>query len=142
MNLPYNLRSEWKIGVERLNHPFFGRSLCLHVIKEEESPSNERHQRMCYWGRKFEQVCTVNHSVEEEADSEFCTVVLSQLNSFRLLVGAEIDCHEADSEPSPRHFVELKTNSILNNDRQKWNFYQNKLRYEIIYCWDDLLTHN
>lgn len=129
MNLPYNLHSEWKIGIERLNDPFFGRSLCLHVMKDEPTASNERHQRMCYWGRKFEQVFTIDRTVQEEAGSEFCCVLVSQLNSFRLLVGAEIDCHESDSaQPSPRDFVELKTNAVLNHERQKWSFYQNKLR--------------
>ena len=136
MNLTYSLASEWSIGVERMNDPFFGRAILLHVIKGKPESSSVQHQKMCYWGRKFEQLCTSVPSVEEGMHSEYCTLILSQMGHFRVLLGAEIDAYlpipstgsPFSSTPRPRDFVELKTNVTLQTDRQKWNFHQHKLR--------------
>ena len=137
LNTPYNRNSPWKIGAQRLSHPFFGHCICLHVIHKEESQTVQQ-QQWSYWGRKFEQLCTHITSVKEGLDNEYCTITLSKLGNFRLLIAAEIDCYRTDSEAFPasiqqakflpKDFVELKTNRVLDDNKRAASFYRYKLR--------------
>lgn len=86
---------------------------------------------MSHWGRQFEVFCTSTPSVTEGIKKEYCTIVLSQLDRFRLVVGAEIDCHNTpdNTQLHPNHFIELKTNRILDSQKIENSFNQHKLRY-------------
>ena len=60
MLTPFNARDDWEMGVQRV-----GDTGCIHLqVREtarkaqEEAARDERQQRMCYWGYRFEQLST------------------------------------------------------------------------------------
>ena len=93
-----------------------------------------------YYGYAFEAYCTTSANPtpteeEEEEEEEFsvpntnvqwCSVVKTSLGSFRTLVGGEVDCVRPGADP--RHlvatsdFVELKTNLVIQSQRDEVNF--------------------
>ena len=60
---PYNPKDDWEVGVERRADG----AILLHVRetarkKSEEASRDERGQRMCYWGYRFEQLATLTEA--------------------------------------------------------------------------------
>ena len=60
MLTPFNARDDWEMGVHRI-----GETGCIELrVREtarkvaEEAARDERQQRMCYWGYRFEQLST------------------------------------------------------------------------------------
>lgn len=96
-----------------------------------------------YYGYAFEAYCTTTSSNPTPApankdhlhDDEFsvpntnvqwCSVVKTSLGAFRTLVGGEVDCVRPGADPrhlvATRDFVELKTNLVIQSQRDEVNF--------------------
>jgi hypothetical protein len=93
-----------------------------------------------YYGYAFEAYCTTSscppsngNAPEEKEDFsipntnvQWCSVVKTSLGSFRTLVGGEVDCVRPGADPrhlvATRDFVELKTNLIIQSQRDEVNF--------------------
>jgi RAT1-interacting protein len=89
------------MGVERVEG-----TILLHVRdtdakRQQESQRSHLQRRMCYWGYKFEQLCT-DPSASVDANQEYCSVVKTKLNSHRILMAAEIDCQRRRSDGTLR----------------------------------------
>ncbi|GAA5987321.1 hypothetical protein JCM10908_001908 [Rhodotorula pacifica] len=91
-----------------------------------------------YYGYSFESYCTTSPSVASSCEDDFsipntnvqwCSVVKTSLGGMRTIVGGEVDC----VQPRPgaaletRDFVELKTNLVIQNQRDEINFERHKL---------------
>ena len=64
MVTPYSLNEDWEIGVE----PQPDGAVQLQVRetdrkRQEEANRDERGRRMCYWGYRFEQLCTSSRGI-------------------------------------------------------------------------------
>ena len=60
---PYQRQDDWEIGVERQeNGTVFLQVRETERKRVEEASRGEREQRMCYWGYRFEQLCTDEES--------------------------------------------------------------------------------
>lgn len=94
-----------------------------------------------YYGYAFEAYCTTSNPQEpsattaQEEDEDFaipntnvqwCSVVKTSLGSFRTIVGGEVDCVRPGADPrhlvATRDFVELKTNLVIQSQRDEVNF--------------------
>ena len=90
-----------------------------------------------YYGYAFEAYCTTSSAnptpTEEEEEFsapntnvQWCSVVKTSLGSFRTLVGGEVDCVRPGADPrhlvATRDFVELKTNLVIQSQRDEVNF--------------------
>jgi len=130
LETPYS-KNDWKIRVQRMNGQLY-----FHCVLNEENILNEEHGRSIYWGYKFEQVCTELDYQNQVVNPniEFCTVLSTRLNKFRILLGAEVDCYESLSDtqlPSLSDYVELKTYKeiIFEKDIYSWK------RYKLLHFW-------
>ena len=152
---PFQPRDDWEIGVERRT---IGGKACvvLHVRETsrkqaEEANRDEQQQRFCYWGYKFEDLCTTSHKSSSEscsgtscashsngtaavlpagpvdANCEFCCVLRLGLDRLRILMGAEMDCEVVESDEKPSYYIELKTNKLLRQPRERNTFERFKL---------------
>lgn len=121
---------------------------CLYL--EESNPpsklaakaaSESSNALASYYGYSFESFCTTSSptpttslSSASAAAEEFsvpntnvqwCSVVKTSLGEFRTIVGGEVDCVRpgADKERiETRDFVELKTNLVIQSQRDEVNF--------------------
>nr|CAD7440407.1 unnamed protein product [Timema bartmani] len=65
---------------------------------------------------------------------EFCVMFQSKMSDHHLLYGAEMDCVDSETEVlteqdlANAHFIELKTNRMIEDRRQDMNFRRFKLR--------------
>nr|CAD7264957.1 unnamed protein product [Timema shepardi] len=65
---------------------------------------------------------------------EFCVMFQSKMSDHNLLYGAEMDCVDSETEVlteqdlANAHFIELKTNRMIEDRRQDMNFRRFKLR--------------
>ncbi|CDR39788.1 RHTO0S04e09472g1_1 [Rhodotorula toruloides] len=119
---------------------------CLYI--EESNPpsklaakaaSESSNALASYYGYSFESFCTTSSSSPSAATEEFsvpntnvqwCSVVKTSLGEFRTIVGGEVDCVRpgADKERiGTRDFVELKTNLVIQSQRDEVNFERHKL---------------
>ena len=158
------------LKLSRLDNYFKGTVYIMETETSEtkayERNKSHREKLMCYWGYRFESLCTIskppadlvsNHShvdpeLVERKDSssvntnvQYCSVVKTKLGDIDIIMGAEVDClhcgifvcllknvtcldlrrfldTEPDSSRRQEFYVELKTNRIIQNERQKKNF--------------------
>ncbi|KAL8141814.1 hypothetical protein V2J09_014846 [Rumex salicifolius] len=109
------IRNEpWEMGVHKRNGVVY-----LDVHKLPERPQTERdRQRSCYWGYCFEAVATESPRREGERIShvdpnqEYCAVIKTKLGAHRILMGAEMDCHDV-IDNGGKYYIELKTSREL-----------------------------
>eukprot|EP00743_Colponemidia_sp_Colp-15_P008091 GILK01008767.1.p1 GENE.GILK01008767.1~~GILK01008767.1.p1 ORF type:complete len:384 (-),score=49.13 GILK01008767.1:153-1247(-) len=91
----------------------------------EEQQRDARMAKMCYWGYKFEQICTEPDSTAAiNSNVEYCTIVKTCIGSHRIVLAAEIDCVMPDGK-----YVELKTSKVIRSD-SSWDrdsFEKNKM---------------
>ncbi|KAJ4849325.1 hypothetical protein Tsubulata_019133 [Turnera subulata] len=125
------IRNEpWEMGVHKRNGVVY-----LDVHKLPERPKSELERRRCYWGYSFEALATEDperdgriHHVD--ANVEYCAVIKTKLGAHRLLMGAEMDCHDT-TDSGRKFYVELKTNRELDNYHTEERFEKEKL----LRCW-------
>eukprot|EP00468_Gymnochlora_sp_CCMP2014_P008539 CAMPEP_0167748158 /NCGR_PEP_ID=MMETSP0110_2-20121227/4686_1 /TAXON_ID=629695 /ORGANISM="Gymnochlora sp., Strain CCMP2014" /LENGTH=326 /DNA_ID=CAMNT_0007633149 /DNA_START=151 /DNA_END=1131 /DNA_ORIENTATION=- len=122
---PY-LRNEYDISA-RIKDGY----IRLDVVKKDD-PVDNRSQRFMYMGRKFEELCA--HS-----EREHCVVMRLKLGNHELMVGAEIDAvmkikeennsskGDSNDEKYNNKWVELKTSSLIESERQQKSFEKYKL---------------
>lgn len=112
----------------------------LKKKKSEES----NYLRQAYYGYSFESYSThsmkstrspIISSQSPESNSEFsipntnvqwCSIIKTNLGGFRTILGGEVDCitpgQEKGGEIDPKHFIELKTNIIIESQRDEIMF--------------------
>ncbi|KAK7207791.1 putative Dhp1-interacting protein Din1 [Myxozyma melibiosi] len=122
-----------------------------------DEPEDDRRQLMSYWGYKFEQIATIpkpwgectRDEIEKRTHKpvnnnvQYCSIIKSGLGSVRMIVGGEVDCakdykpdeqrdnpdNDAELFDNPLdHYVELKTNQVINHDTGARNFEKKLLR--------------
>lgn len=116
---------------------------------KEEAEMDEFKRKLIYSGYKFEQTTTLSKpwalSTRNEIEKrrkipvknnipQYTTVVSTGIGGIKLTIGAEVDCvwnykpnlEEGDKENPLNHYVELKTNSIINHPKSLFAF-ENKL---------------
>ncbi|GAA5926765.1 uncharacterized protein JCM15063_000364 [Sporobolomyces koalae] len=122
---------------------------CLYL--EESSPPSKLAAKAAsesasavhsYYGYSFESFSTTSvppsrssHGEEEafgvpNTNVQWCSVVKTNLAGFRLVLGGEVDClrPEADLKSiTSRDFIELKTNIVIQSQRDEINFERQKL---------------
>jgi RAT1-interacting protein len=87
-----------------------------------------RMTRMCFWGFSFEQ-----HVTGEPLDStkpidtmeSFCVVMRTSLGRHEIVLGAEVDCCAAGTNPKVAHgaqYIELKTTRLMDKPMQVRGF--------------------
>ena len=106
---------------------------------------NSQHHRMCYWGYRLEAISTLDQHPERteklpqllserihatvNTNIQYCTVVKTRLGRRSIIMGAEVDCTRDDKVPNDacRNYLELKTNKVLESDRDRRTFERFKL---------------
>ena len=112
MIAPYFPNDDWEIILEKRHNTLF--------MAEDKFPdygSDSMAQRLTYYGYKFEALCTSKSEIVD-TNTEFCSVFTSKFGNITCLLGGEVDCFIGDS----REYIELKTNRLICNQRQKKNF--------------------
>ncbi|GAA5933211.1 hypothetical protein JCM10213_001222 [Rhodosporidiobolus nylandii] len=118
---------------------------CLY-LEESNPPSklaakaaSESSQRLnSYYGYSFEAFATQPSSSTGGPDGfdppntnvQWCSVVKTNLGGFRTIVGGEVDCVRQGADLSrigTRDFIELKTNIMIQSQRDEVNFERLKL---------------
>lgn len=107
-----------------------------------KSASESSNALPSYYGYSFESYCTTagpSSSATPPAPApphefhvpntnvQWCSVVKTNLGGFRALVGGEVDCVRSDAPADARKvgtkdFVELKTNLVIQSQRDEVNF--------------------
>nr|CAD7196840.1 unnamed protein product [Timema douglasi] len=141
MCTPYENLDDWIICASKWKGNIY---LC--AIESEESikkrkSRTEQQKKFMSWGYKFEQYMTADKPkgrpktddpVNEK--EEFCVMFQSKMRDHNLLYGAEMDCVDSETEVlteqdlANAHFIELKTNRMIEDRRQDMNFRRFKLR--------------
>ncbi|GAA6028825.1 hypothetical protein JCM8097_007413 [Rhodosporidiobolus ruineniae] len=122
---------------------------CLYL--EESNPpaklaakaaSESSYALQSYYGYSFESYCTQPppsrlppHTPPPafeppNTNVQWCSVVKTNLGGFRTVVGGEVDCVRPGAEVGKigtRDFVELKTNMVIQSQRDEVNFERQKL---------------
>lgn len=87
-----------------------------------------------YYGYSFESYSTSSPSTSSSSSDDFsvpntnvqwCSVVKTNLAGFRMVIGGEVDClrPEADlNRIETKDFIELKTNIMIQSQRDEANF--------------------
>ncbi|KAI8923400.1 RAI1 like PD-XK nuclease-domain-containing protein [Entophlyctis helioformis] len=144
MCTPYSDRDAWELGAT-----FYKGTLFLeeHDLKgKDKFGSDDRSKLMTYWGYKFENLCTVSAPptsislgdpcLEQRkldpvnTNIQFCSVFRTALGKHDLVLGAEVDCLTREvrqGEPPQNAYAELKTNRVIQDDRQQTSFEKFKL---------------
>lgn len=134
MGCCYDRGAEWEMGVHRRGPTVY---LHVHHLPERPRSQQDRRmcaicrQRMgggggwelsgvgreggglrAYYGYAFERLATESRTAEEatgevNANAEFCALFKTKMGDTRILMAAELDCSERDSE-GRRSYVELK----------------------------------
>ncbi|BGP25699.1 decapping endonuclease targeting mRNA [Rhodotorula toruloides] len=106
-----------------------------------KSASESSNALASYYGYSFESWCTTplpwpsSPSVVERfavpnTNVQWCSVVKTSLGEFRTIVGGEVDCVRAGADKErieTSDFVELKTNLLIQSQRDEVNFERHKL---------------
>ncbi|GAO46002.1 RAI1-domain-containing protein [Saitoella complicata NRRL Y-17804] len=134
----------WSMNAVRLNDTIY-----IEEHKQPPRPMDERGELFSYMGYKFEALSTLRRpfgEVErkeiEERDKEvvnnieqYCSIVKTSIGGSRLVLGGEVDCvydyKPEDGENPSSHYCELKTNKLINTDRDRTSFE----RYKLLKFW-------
>ncbi|GAA5920289.1 hypothetical protein JCM1841_003025 [Sporobolomyces salmonicolor] len=102
-----------------------------------KSASESSYALQSYYGYSFESYCTSPPppSIPEEfsipnTNVQWCSIVKTNLGGFRTIVGGEVDCVREGADLGKigtRDFVELKTNLVIQSQRDEVNFERQKL---------------
>ncbi|GAA5843549.1 hypothetical protein JCM5353_005452 [Sporobolomyces roseus] len=108
-----------------------------------KSASESSYALQGYYGYSFESYCTTPPSTstyssdqpEEDfsipnTNVQWCSVVKTNLGGFRTIVGGEVDCLRPEANLSrigTKDFIELKTNIVIQSERDEVNFERQKL---------------
>ncbi|GAA5948851.1 hypothetical protein JCM3765_003926 [Sporobolomyces pararoseus] len=92
-----------------------------------------------YYGYSFESYSTTSPSASASTNDEFsipnpnvqwCSVVKTNLAGFRMIIGGEVDCVQPETDLDKietKDFIELKTNILIQSQRDEANFERQKL---------------
>ena len=119
------------------NHQSVNHSL---VETEAQSADNIRRLELLqYCGFKFEEIITTSQTLTTSSVfSKFYTVVKHKFNGIPVVYTAEVDC-AVDNVPGLANYVELKTHSILLDDKAKTvNKFLRKLM--ALYCQNKFIS--
>ncbi|GAA5952093.1 hypothetical protein JCM21900_006248 [Sporobolomyces salmonicolor] len=102
-----------------------------------KSASESSYALQSYYGYSFESYCTSPPPpfIPEEfsipnTNVQWCSIVKTNLGGFRTIVGGEVDCVREGADLGKigtRDFVELKTNLVIQSQRDEVNFERQKL---------------
>ncbi|CAG8777930.1 19989_t:CDS:2 [Cetraspora pellucida] len=149
---PYNRNEPWELGATLWNNTIFIEEHDTDYTKEHSSGSTPRQKLMCYWGYKFENLCTISKLPSEITSSDdpelinrkttivntnvqYCSVAKTSLGNNKLIMGAEVDCL-CDAKPKRpvnpvEKYIELKTSKVIEKDKDTFNFE----RYKLLKFW-------
>lgn len=135
---PYENREDWLVAATKFRGTVYLYAFDTENDRKRKAKETEFQDRMCFWGRKFEQyivsaepgqVPDTNAPVNER--EEFCIVTRARLESHSLVYGAEVDARDPRA---PHHrpgstsaYVELKTSKDCLSERQYLSFCRFKL---------------
>ncbi|KAK9244269.1 RAI1 like PD-XK nuclease-domain-containing protein [Lipomyces tetrasporus] len=151
--LPYSMNEGFELNAVWFDKQLFIEENLPYKLATQRPP-DQRSELMSYWGYKFEQVSTIpkpwNECSRQEIESrgqnpvsnfaQYCSVVKTGLGDVRMVIAGEVDC-AWDYKPDPKdnidndpklfdnpldHYVELKTNRVIQSDRDASAF-ENKL---------------
>ncbi|KAK9318041.1 RAI1 like PD-XK nuclease-domain-containing protein [Lipomyces starkeyi] len=151
--LPYSRNDGFELNAVWFDRQLFIEEDLPYKLATQRLP-DQRSELMSYWGYKFEQIATIprqwNECSRQEVESrgqkpvsnvaQYCSVVKTGLGDVRMVIAGEVDC-VWDYKPDPKdnvdndpklfdnpldHYVELKTNRVIQSDRDASTF-ENKL---------------
>uniref|UniRef100_A0A665USG9 Decapping nuclease n=2 Tax=Echeneis naucrates TaxID=173247 RepID=A0A665USG9_ECHNA len=136
LTTPYETRDGWLLAVTRFRGTLYISEVETEAACRERENRTERHEKMMYWGYKFEQY-TCADDIQSSPDPSgavntneaFCTVVQTRLADHKLLFSGEVDCRDKDpNAPAPPGcYVELKTSAEICTPKQRSNLHRFKL---------------
>ncbi|KAJ1344877.1 hypothetical protein BSLG_000392 [Batrachochytrium salamandrivorans] len=141
IRVPYASKESWELGGTIYMEE--------HESEEKQSSkfgSSDKDMLFTYWGYKFETLSTIPipprkliphdpHLLERETETvntnvQFCSVFASQYGPHDIVLGGEVDCLTREVSPGelPQSaYAELKTNRVIETDRQRHTFEKFKL---------------
>ncbi|WWD06912.1 hypothetical protein V865_005009 [Kwoniella europaea PYCC6329] len=144
MTAPYEDREGWEMTAIALDG-----SVYIELHDPSEVRAKRRNQqapyaKQSYMGYSFESFSTVSVDQQQEQDwpegwggyvntnVQWCSVVRSAIGDIPLCLGGEVDCVKA--EPGSPHpgldkCVELKTNKVIENEKQEFTFHKKLLKH-------------
>ncbi|KAK8844162.1 hypothetical protein IAR55_006956 [Kwoniella newhampshirensis] len=144
MTAPFEDRDGWQMTAIALDG-----SVYLELYDPSEARARKRQQEsswalQSYMGYAFESFSTVSrdHTDEENAvkgwggdvntNVQWCNVIRSAIGEIPLCLGGEVDCVRSEigsSYPGLSETMELKTNKIIENERQDAVFHKKLLKH-------------
>ncbi|ORX83401.1 RAI1-domain-containing protein [Basidiobolus meristosporus CBS 931.73] len=143
---PYARRDPWELGATLHRGTIYIEEHETEYKRKSRQEQNARLHRMCYWGYRFESLCTIPKAPSElqgnddpvleerkndvvNTNIQYCSVVRTKIHNKSIIMGAEVDCiTEKKSTQDPlRQYVELKTTKQFTRERDQHNFEKFKL---------------
>ncbi|OCF79056.1 hypothetical protein I204_01000 [Kwoniella mangroviensis CBS 8886] len=145
MTAPYEDREGWEMTAIALDG-----SVYIELHDPPEVRARRRNQqapyaKQSYMGYSFESFSTVSVHQEQEEDwpegwggdvntnvQVSCSVVRSAIGDIPLCLGGEVDCVKAEPglpHPGLDKCVELKTNKVIENEKQEFTFHKKLLKH-------------
>ncbi|WVR08944.1 hypothetical protein IAU60_006003 [Kwoniella sp. DSM 27419] len=143
MTAPFEHREGWEMDAVALDGSVY--------VEQHEGPGdkakwqNDVHAaRQTYMGYSFESFSTIpgdsDASDEQEqgwggdvnTNVQWCNVVRTAVGDIPLCLGGEVDCVRAEpgsAHPGLEHCVELKTNKVIQNEKQEAVFHRKLLKH-------------
>ncbi|WVW79529.1 hypothetical protein I302_101498 [Kwoniella bestiolae CBS 10118] len=146
MTAPYEDREGWEMTAIALDG-----SVYVELHDPPEVRAKRRNQqaswaKQSYMGYSYESFSTVsgepNQEISEDAPEgwggdvntnvQWCNVVRSAIGDIPLCLGGEVDCVKAEPgtpHPGLDQCVELKTNKVIENEKQEFTFHKKLLKH-------------
>ncbi|WWC91055.1 uncharacterized protein L201_005996 [Kwoniella dendrophila CBS 6074] len=149
MTAPYNDREAWDMTAIALDGSVYIELYDPPDVKAKRRQDQSSWAWQTYMGYSFESFSAVP-SVQEETDNDWpegwggnvntnvqkhlqwCNVVRSAIGDIPLCLGGEVDCVRAEpgtSHPGLNKCVELKTNKVIENEKQEFTFHKKLLKH-------------
>ncbi|KAI9028625.1 RAI1 like PD-XK nuclease-domain-containing protein [Hyaloraphidium curvatum] len=138
----HDRREPFELRATRFNGTIYLVENELPEKAERERNMSAREALFAYGGYKFEALCTLpvpfpkateqmlqaRDTAPVNNNEQFCSVLKTRIGEDLVFIGAEVDCAAAppDHPTSTANYIELKTNRVIANDRQRRTF-ENKL---------------
>ena len=121
---PYSDRDKWKLNISKYKNTIY-----IEQGNADTYGDSYQDQLNTYIGYKFENLSCETPSESVNTNIQFCSVFKSKIGSHSLLLGGEVDAILDDFDPDNHQasYIELKTNKVINNDRQLRSFEKFKL---------------
>ncbi|WWC98132.1 hypothetical protein V866_005023 [Kwoniella sp. B9012] len=144
MTAPYEDREGWEMTAIALDGSVYVELHDPPEVRAKRRNQQAPYAKQSYMGYSFESFSTVSDAQEQRDDwpegwggdvntnVQWCNVVRSAIGDIPLCLGGEVDCVKAEPgspHPGPDKCVELKTNKVIENEKQEFTFHKKLLKH-------------